>query len=339
MKKLTSLLLVFVLILAIFSSCAPKDVKDPVSEESVKPLKIGVLSGTTGMGSAKLVNDIKAGGEEISKYYESIDIYTDPSTLLSDFISEKVDVAALPTNAASTLFNKSKGNAKVVAINTLGVLYILDSSGEVKSLSDLSGKTVYVATPGQTPEYILKHILNENNIENVNLSYDYTDLDSLTSAIATGAVEIALLPEPKVTIAQVTAANNGIANLAVAIDLTEEWNKVEDTVLTQGCVVVRKDIAENYNASLEKFLKDYEASINYITDESNLDLAAEAIASSGIIPKAAIAKKALPKCNITFIAGEEMKAALSSFLKVLYDMDKTAIGGNLPADDFYYISE
>lgn len=336
MKKLISLLLVTIALLTVLTSCAQKD---PASEDPIAPLKIGVLSGTTGMGAAKLVNDIKAGGEEISKYYASIDIYTDPSTLLSDIISEKVDIAALPTNAASTLFNKSKGNAQVVAINTLGVLYVLDSTGSVKSLSDLSGKTVYVATPGQTPEYIFKHLLEENNIENVNIAYDYTDLDSLTSAVATGAVEIALLPEPKVTIAQNTAASNGIANLAVAIDLTEEWSKVEDTVLTQGCVVARKEIVENNNAALEKFLTDYEASISYITDKNNIDAAADAIAASGIIPKAPIAKKALPKCNITFIAGEEMKAALSSFLKVLYDMDKTAVGGNLPTDDFYYISK
>ncbi|MBE6696440.1 MAG: ABC transporter substrate-binding protein [Ruminococcaceae bacterium] len=336
MKKLVSLLLVIVALLTVLTACAQKD---PTSENQITPLKIGVLSGTTGMGAAKLVNDIKAGGEEISKYYASIDTYTDPSTLLSDIISGKVDIAALPTNAAATLFNKSKGNAQVVAINTLGVLYVLDSSGSVKSLSDLSGKTVYVATPGQTPEYIFKHIIEKNNIENVTISYDYTDLDSLTSAVATGAVEIALLPEPKVTIAQTTAANNGIANLAVAIDLTEEWSKVEDTVLTQGCVVARKETVDNNNAALEKFLADYEASISYITDKNNIDAAADAIAASGIIPKAPIAKKALPKCNITFIAGEEMKAALSSFLKVLYDMDKTAVGGNLPTDDFYYISK
>ena len=331
-KKLIAFTLAALMLVSLFA-CGQTP-----SQNEEKALKIGVLSGTTGMGAAKLMEDLNALGGT-SEQYESIKIYTDPSAILSDMIGGNIDIAAMPTNAAATLYNKSQGKVSVVALNTLGVLYILDNTGSVKSLSDLSGKTVYVATPGQTPEYIFKNILNKAGIENVTLAYDYTDLDSLTSAVAGGIAEIALLPEPKVTIAMSQAKAGGNTNLSIAVDLTKEWNAVEENPVTQGCIVARNEIIEKYPASLEKFLSDYEESIKFISAEENLDAAANCIANVGILPKAPIAKSALPKCNIVYIDGEEMKSAMESFLKVLFDMDKTAIGGKLPDENFYYVAK
>ncbi len=349
MKKLLCALLILSMLLLSLAGChnnIPNQPSDTTGESETpkNPLKIGVLSGTTGMGIAKLASDLKTSDGEsnadIKQFYEDIVIYTDPSTLLSDMIAKKVDVAALPTNAAATLFNKSNGDVKALAINTLGVLYILDNTGEIKSLSDLEGKTVYVATPGQTPEYILKNIIEKNNIENVTFAYDYTDLDTLTGEVAKGdKVKIALLPEPKVTIAMTKAQSMNNANLAVAIDLTEEWNKVESTVLTQGCIVARKEVIENQAVELQQFLSDYKASIEYVTNPENLDSASEMIAATGILPNVAVAKKALPKCNIAYLDGQALKDALSGFLKVLFDMDAKAVGGKLPTDDFYLSDE
>ena len=331
-RKLIALTLVVLMLTSMFA-CGEKP-----SESPEKALKIGVLSGTRGMGAAKLIEDLNTIGGT-SEQYESIKIYSDPSAILSDMIGGNIDVAAMPTNAASTLYNKSEGKVSVVALNTLGVLYILDNTGSVKSLSDLSGKKIYVATPGQTPEYILKNILEKAGIENVTLAYDYTDLDSLTTAAASGIAEIALLPEPKVTVAMTQAKSGGNTNLSIALDLTKEWDNVEENPVTQGCIVVRNEIIENYPASLEKFLADYEESIKFISAEENLEAAANCIANVGILPKAPIAKSALPKCNIVYIDGEEMKTTMEAFLKVLYDMDKTAIGGKLPDENFYYVAK
>lgn len=349
MKKLLCALLILSILLLALAGCnnkSPNQPSDTTGEAQVpeNPLKIGVLSGTTGMGIAKLASDLKASDDtsssDIRQYYDDIVIYTEPSTLLSDMIAKKVDVAALPTNAAATLFNKSNGDVKALAINTLGVLYILDNTNEIKSLSDLEGKTVYVATPGQTPEYILRSIIEKNNVENVTFAYDYTDLDTLTGEVAKGEkVKIALLPEPKVTIAMTKAASMNNANLAVAIDLTEEWNKVQGTTLTQGCIVARKDVIENQAIELKQFLKDYKVSIEFVTNPENVDSASEMIAATGILPNAAVAKKALPKCNIAYLDGQELKDALSGFLKVLFDMDAKAVGGTLPNDDFYLSDE
>ncbi len=333
-KKLISLLLSLIMLFSLVA-CS-----QATNEPPEKALKIGVLSGTTGMGAAKLIEDNKTNA---SPAYEEIKIYSDPSAIMSDMISKNIDIAAMPTNAAATLYNKSSGGVKVIALNTLGVLYLLDNTGEINSLSDLAGKTIHVATPGQTPEYILKNILNKAGIEDVTISTEYTDMDTLASMLATKnedgehLVKIALLPEPKVTVALNQAKQNGNTDLKVAIDLTAEWDKLEDNSVTQGCIVVQKEILEKYPSAVDAFLADYEASINYITDEQNLDEAANTIASAGIIPKAPIAKSALPKCNIVYIDGEEMKDTLSAFLNILYEMDKTAIGGAIPNEDFYYI--
>ena len=330
-RTLALILLTIVLAVSLFGCSKPENTAE-------KPLKIGVLSGTTGMGAAKLIEDLNALGGS-SERYESIKIYSDPSAIMSDMISGTIDIAAMPTNAASTLYNKSQKKVSVLALNTLGVLYLLDNTGSVNSLNDLSGKTIHVATPGQTPEYILKHVLAEAGIENVTISTEYTDLDSLATAAASGIANIALLPEPKVTAALTQAKKAENSKLKVAIDLTSEWDKLEDTSVTQGCIVAQKEVIENYPTSVKSFLQDYKASIEYITNPENLDAAANTIANAGIIPKAPIAKTALPKCNIVYIDGEEMKNTMSSFLEVLFEMDKTAVGGALPEDDFYYIAK
>lgn len=340
-KKIISLTLIALLLFSLLScgQAAP----DTPEKTPEKALKIGVLSGTTGMGAAKMIEDLN---KAPSEKYESIKIYSDPSAIMSDMISKNIDIAAMPTNAAATLYNKSKGGVKVIALNTLGVLYLLDNTGEINSLSDLSGKTIHVATPGQTPEYILKNVLNKAGITDVTFSTEYTDMDTLASKLAAGKnadgeyfVKIALLPEPKVTVALNQAKANGNANLKVAIDLTAEWDKLEENPVTQGCVVVQKDVLEQFPASVDAFLADYEKSIVFITNTENLDAAANTIANVGIIPKAPIAKMALPKCNIVYVDGEKMKATLEDFLKTLYEMDKTAIGGALPDEEFYYIPQ
>ena len=56
----------------------------------------------------------------------------------------------------------------------------------------------------------------------------------------------------------------------------------------------------------------------------------------GIVAKAALAQKALPNCNIVFETGDEMKTDLETYFNVLYAADPTSVGGQLPADDFYY---
>lgn len=288
-------------------------------------VRVMALNGTTGFGMAKLMSDAKDGKTALTYDFS---VETDASNITAALISGSVDIAALPTNAASVVYNKTKGKVQALALNTLGVLYLVTGEGEtVTSFADLEGKTVYA--PAQNPSFIFQYLCEQNHV-NVTVDNTYAQPADLRTAVASGEVKLAVLPEPMVTIA--CSAN---ANLTVALDLTAEWDKVapKDS-LTQGCVVVRTEFAAAHPEIVTAFLAEYGASIAYLT--SNTAEAAELIVANGIFTNAGVATKAIPKCNVCFLTGAEMKTSLSAFLSVMNGVNAASIGGALPADDFYY---
>jgi len=293
-------------------------------------VNVTVLSGTTGMGMAKLMSDSKDGKAAL-KY--NFTVISDATQISAGIIGGSIDIAAVPTNLASTLYKKTNGGVQVLAINTLGVLYLIEKGNTVTDIASLKGKTVYVPGQGTNPEYILKYIIENNNMkvgEDVIFDYTYNSPDALSTAVAGGLVDIALLPEPKVTV--VKAQNK---ELRTAIDLTAEWDKVaSEGSLVQGCIIARKEFVDAHKVEINAFLDEYKASVEYI--DTNLDDAAEKIAAAGILPKAQIAKAAIPNCNIIYAEGSAMKTALAEFYKILYSVEPKAIGGAIPADGLYY---
>jgi NitT/TauT family transport system substrate-binding protein len=323
MKKILSLCLAALLTVSLLalSACGAKI--DPELD-----VRIMVLNGTTGFGMAKLMNDDD--NDRTLLDYE-IDVETDASNITFALINGDVDIAALPTNAASVVYNRSEGQVQILAINTLGVLYLLANGETVTDFESLRGKTVYV--PAQNPTFIFKALCEANGLtvgEDVFIDNSYAQPADLRTAVASGKVTLAVLPEPMVTI--VKSAN---ANVSVAMDLTDEWDKVfEAGSLVQGCVVVRRAFAEAHPAEVEQFLKDYEASIRYL-NENPAD-AARMIAEEEIFANAAVAEKAIPNCNVTYVDGKEMKTAMVKFLEIMHGVAPASVGGALPGDDFYY---
>ncbi len=337
-KSLLALLLVLILSASLFA-CAPAQenpaggtdtsVREPGSTENSEPftgadVRVAALSGSTGLGMAKLMNDAEA-KTTVNRY--TFDVFDAPETLLPEITAKKYDIAALPTNVAAKLYNKNNGELQILAVNTLGVLYMLEiGTQNVKSVADLSGKTVYTTGQGSTPEYALKYILEKNGVTDCNIVFE-TTADLVVTHGEEGA--LLMLPEPKVT-----AVKGQLQNVTVALDMTAEWDKVCDTPMAQGCVVVTKAFAEANPQAVLQFLKEYEASINYVKD--NAAEASVMVAKFGIIPKAPLAEKAIPNSNLTCLIGFAMKDTLVPFYKVLFGADPSSIGGTLPADDFYY---
>ena len=248
----------------------------------------------------------------------------------------ELDIAAVPANLASVLYNNTEGQVQVLAINTLGVLYIVENGDTVHSVEDLKGKTIFASGKGSTPEYALNYMLTQNGIDpetDVTIEWKSEHSECVASLAATENA-IAMLPQPFVTTAQTQNEN-----LRVALDMTEEWEKLasesgSDATLITGVVVARKDFVEQNPQLVSAFLSLYEKSVTYANEE--VEGAAKLIGEYDIVPEA-VAQKALPECNITFIAGDEMQAKLSAYLQTLMDQNPKAVGGQLPADDFYYL--
>lgn len=332
------LLSLFTLVALLFSMTSCDLFKDNNEEPETDPPTINVytLNGTTGFGMAKLMNDAKA-GTTAEKY--NFSVQSDASMVTSALLNGSADIAALPTNAAANIYNKSEGGVVVLAVNTLGCLYLLtNQNATITSFEDLRGKTVYA--PAQNPTFIFTYLCKQNGLEvgkdvTINSS-TYAQPAALKDAVASGLVDIAVLPEPMVTIAVNTAKNaaNGTV-LTTAMDLTKEWNKVAaEGSLVQGCIVVRREFLEKYPEAVENFLKEYKVSIEYLS--TDLDSAAQMIVDNGIFTSAPVAKKALPNCNVCFLNGAAMKSAMETYLGILYGIAPASIGGKLPAADFYY---
>ncbi len=290
--------------------------------------RVYTLNGTTGFGMAPLICD--AGEGKTSGNYV-FTVLGDATAVRDAVINGTADIAALPTNVAAALYNATNGGVRVIALNTGGVLHLVSTDASVNSLADLSGKTLFV--PAQNPTFITSAILEKASIEGITLdSTTYAAPDQLRDALVNGFVTNAILPEPMVSIAlQKTATSTSPAR--AVLDLTAEWEKhYEKGSLVQGCVVVRTEYLEKNPEKVALFLKEYEKSVNYVKE--NTDTAADLITKAEIFGNTAIAKAALPKCNLMFVTGEPMKAALSAFLA---KMPPKSIGGALPSDDFYYI--
>lgn len=302
----------------------------PEAEAPVTTFRIAGLKGPTTMGMVKLMSDAEAG--ETHQDYQ-VTMYGAADEVVPLLVKGDIDLAAIPANLAANLYNQTEGKVQVAAINTLGVLYVVTTGDDVKSVEDLKGKTVYSTGKGTTPEYVLNYILKENGIDpEKDLTVEYkseaTEVAAALQAADEGA--IAVLPQP-----YVTAAQSQIEGLNVALNLTEEWNKVStDSDLVTGVLVARTEFIEQNEAAFEEFLKDYQASIEWVN--SNTADAAELVANYGIVAKAPLAQKALPACNITYVDGAEMKTKLSGYLQVLFDQNPKAVGGAMPGDDFYY---
>ena len=310
MKKFLSILLIAVLSLSLFACNTPED---------TTKIRIGVMSGPTGMGMAKLMNDYK---DDNSKY-EFI-VYSAPTNATADLANGNLDMLCLPTNTAAALANQKENYISAIAINTLGSLYLMTSENvTVSSIADLEGKTIYASVPSSTTGPIINYILEKNNV-NATVVFE-ADHDALVAKVVSGAADIVVLPEPKVTAATI---QNG--TYSVDLNLSTEWSKISDEPLTMGCIVVKNDFLAEHKAVVDNFLVDYKKSIDFIADKSNLDQAAQMIFDNGVLPKLPIAKKALNNLygSIVYIDSEEMENALKAF----YD----AIGISCPSDDFFY---
>ncbi|MDD6503626.1 MAG: ABC transporter substrate-binding protein [Oscillospiraceae bacterium] len=344
MKNWSKILIAMTLVLAMvlsLAACGSKSDAQQTSEptptpapevtlDTETPVNIMVLNGTTGFGMAKLISDAAA-GEAALNY--NISVETDASNVTAALINGTTDIAALPTNAASVVYNKTEGAVQLLALNTRGVLYLVtDGSVTVESFEDLKGQTVYA--PAQNPTFIFQYLCEQNGLtvgEDVTIDNAYAQPADLRTAVAAGEVSVAVLPEPMLTMAR-----SGNENLVTAMDLTAEWDKVApEGSLVQGCVVVRAEFAAEHPNEVAKFLEEYGASIEFLSGDA--ETVGAVIEESGVFAKGAVAAKALPNCNVCFITGEEMKAAMADFLQIMYETAPASIGGEIPGDDFYYI--
>ncbi len=322
-KKILSLLLAAALLLLPACGATAKG----MSAEG--PVRIAGLKGPTTMGLVNLL-DMEQQGTAALDY--DLQLYGTADEIVPGLIKGELDMAAIPANLAAALYQKTKGGIQVMAVNTLGVLYVVEKGDTVHSMADLAGRTILSTGKGTTPEYLLRYLLEKNGLDpdkDVKIQY-CSEATEVTAQMAAAQKDaIAVLPQP-----YVTAAGMKDPSLRVALDLTAEWDKVSDSQLVTGVTVVRTQYAQEHPDVVEAFLQEYAQSVR--TANTDLDRTAALCEQQGVVAKAAIAKKALPACNIVCRTGDEMQKDVSAYLSVLCAADPAAVGGKLPDEGFYW---
>jgi len=346
-KRITALFLSLAMLLALVA-CGNTEQPDPQPDGIVEApitVKVGVLKGPTGMGAVKIAKDSAekktTGTYEIS-FYETADV----NALTSALVNGTVHVAALPVNAGAALFNKTGGKVQTVATNALGVLSIVGSEA-LAEFKELKGKTIHTTGQANTPEYILSYLLEKNGLKavtsddealgdnGVRVKY-YADGNTAMAAMVKDG-GYAMLPEPAATVALTKSTDT--VKYSIVFSVTDEWAKVSETKLVQGCLVANKEFADNYPKALANLLADYQKSVEYVNNAENVDAAAALLVEYGIVPAAGVAKQAIKRANIVCITGADMKADVSAMLAVLHAANATSVGGKLPTDEYYYVGK
>ena len=336
MKKRTlSLLLCFVMILGVSAcgkpassvsgsaSSAPGVSQSQPEVTPEQQINVMAMTGPTGVGAAQMMSDNAA---------YNFTIVAANDEVAPALAKGEVDIACIATPVAANLYNKN-GGITVLAVNTLGVLYILDKDSSVTDAASLKGKTIYATGQGANPEFVLDHLLTQNGLDpDKDVNIEWMAAQEVTARMLQSTDGVCLLPVPAATALMLKDST-----VREALNVSDEWDKISESPLVMGCVVVRNAFLQEHPELVEQFMADYKASINFIKDEANLASAAEMVAANGIAANAAIAAKAIPQCNLVFMAGEEMRSAIQSYYEVLFTANPASIGGSNPDDDFYYV--
>ena len=334
LKSILSLCLALALVFSL-TACGQKndDTQDgqQTDETEFTPasFSIAALKGPTAMGLVKLMQESENGETSGNDYTFTLAGSADEVT--PALVKGELDMACVPANLAAVLYNKTEGALEVLAVNTLGVLYIVENGESVQSIADLKGQTIVAAGKGSTPEYVLRYLLAQNGIDPDNdVTIDWkSEHSECVAAMASGQATIALLPQPFVTVAQ-----SKIEGLRMALDLNAEWDALDNgSGLITGVIVARREVVEENPAAVNEFLKEYAASVDWVN--ANTADAAALIGEYGIVD-AAVAEKALPYCNIVCLTGADLLEALPGYLEVLYNADAAAVGGEMPDNSFYF---
>lgn len=322
MKRGFAWIIAVLLLLSVLGGCAAKPA-EPVT------VRLGGLKGPTSMGMVKLLSDAEQ--SETENTYE-FEMAAAADELTPKLLKGELDVLAAPLNLCAILSANSDGAVQLLAINTLGVLSIVENGGEdIGSWDDLRGQTIYATGKGTTPEYALRYLLTQYGLNpDADVTMEWkSEPSEVVAQLAALDHAVAMLPQPFVT-----AAKAQIPALRVAMDLTEEWDKLENgsRLLTAG-LLVRREFAEAHPEAIAVFLKEYAASVDYLNE--NVAEGAALVEQYDIV-KAAVAEQAIPSCHVVCITGEEMKTVASGYYQVLFDQNPASVGGAMPGDDFYY---
>ncbi len=358
MRRITSLLLIFMLAMVTMAGCAPKEpvnqdaqafleetentvAPEEASEEANKEaepaadqavpeepivVKVGVPAGVTAMSMLGAMRE-----EERGPISFEFDIIPTPDLIAAKLINKEVDFIVLPTNLASILYNKGV-EYKLAGSSIWGTLYMI-SSEEITDWADLKGKEIYTIGRGLTPDVMLRYLLENKGInpdEDVTITY-LSGATELAPTFISGRSTVSVIPEPMLSAVLMKKPE---AN--VVFDFQKEWAGITGTgeSYPQASVMVQNAFVEAHPQAVQAVLAEFERSAKWINEDTEAAGAFAETLDMGL--KKAIVVNAVERSNIRFVGVEEAKPEIETYLSVLMDASEKLIGGKMPDEAFYF---
>lgn len=290
-------------------------------------VNLSMLAGPTSVGAINMVEESK-NGESNFTINESVD--GAPDALVPKLVSGQADLAIIPANLAATLYNKTEGKVKVLATNSLGVLYVVTKGDvEINSIEDLAnyGEEILASGKGATPEIAINKILEENGYSSEDLNINYlAQANEAAQKLIAGEAKVAILPEPMVSSVLIKAKD-----AKVAIDLNELYENATGYPIISSVLVGRSEYLDTID--VDKLLETFKNSIEKA--KANPEETAALLEKYDIMP-APVAKKAIPNLALEYKDGDKLKEMMAKHLEDLNNTNPQLIGGSIPEDDFYF---
>ncbi len=306
--------------------------KDPGPGRQVpaEKIRVGVLNGPAAVSIIRMMESGKLQNGEMPVEFI---IRSEPSQIKSLMFREEIDFAFLPSTTAAILYN-SGFSYKAVAVPLWGTMYLVGDDSTIRSVKDLRGKTISQMGRGVVPDIVLRHILKENGLDpdkDVKIDYSFPSHIELASTVKAGVARSGILSEP-----QVSMIINQNPNLKVLLDLAREWKLVtgDSIPFAQTVLMVGNSFSKNNPLLVKEFLENYKQNIEWIN--LNPAAAASLIVKHKVIPDSLAAEACIPRSNLRYVSASDEMEGIMAFYRVIFNLNKDAVGGKLPDEDFFY---
>ena len=296
-------------------------------------VRVGLIMGPPSMGLSQFLVAAQQG--KTTNDFDFTINGVDYVGLSAAFNQGEYDICTLPSNIGPILFNNHelKNEYKVISVNNLGVLYVITTDETVKTMDDLTGRTVYSYGEGGTPEYTIDALLKKTGRkDSFNLEFKSSPFEVL-NLLQQEKNCVAILPQPFVSLSKIM-----VDVLYTPIDITDEWNKAFADTGSQAVTtttIVNKKFLEEHEQAVIEYLERAAMSVEWSLN--NMSSAASLQEELGTFMNNAVALDAMPQISMVSLTGTTMRTAMSGFIEELYKANPDSIGGSIPGDDFYYL--
>ena len=318
MKKILTLILTIILgVSAVGCNLTSKEVK--------------IISGNSldGISISKLIkeeNEIKKG------YNTTYNIENNKEKLEKSLENEKYDIAIVPTDMATKVYNKNS-NYQICASIGEGSYYLVTSDPTITGFnSTLINKDVAIIEKNSMIDIISKSILNKNNVDDSKVNFKYvSSAPEIVTTLALGNIRTGIVPETSLT--TLLYKHSGLKILTSTNEAYEKAFNIKEGY-SQFSIIVKKDFAKDNKEYVNEFLSKVKSSIDFVNKNP---LQAGAYGEELSIPiKPQVLSKAIKRCNLKFIIVDEFKNNYKELFNILYNYNKEAVGGTVIDESIYY---